>query len=73
MIIVYQGEKETYPKNLVVEYDLIKNKCKDENTYLNHLQELARDHSWNNLLDCKKFAYNNEKDNYPYPTILSVF
>ena len=37
MIIVYQGEKETYPKNLVVEYDLIKNKCKDENTYLNHL------------------------------------
>lgn len=21
----------------------------------------------------KKFAYNNEKDNYPYPTILNVF
>lgn len=73
MIIVYQGEKETHPINLVIEYDLVKSKCKDENSYLKHLQELAKSHSWGNLPDYKKSSYNYIEENYPYPTILNVF
>lgn len=73
MIIVYQGETDTHPINLVVEYDLIKSNCKDENTYLKHLQELAKDHSWDNLPDYKKAIYSYIKENYPYPTILNIF
>lgn len=73
MIIVYQEQVNTSPKNIVIS-DVTKDLFNTEEEYLEHIQIIARNDIWKYLeRDTRVVTYKNNIANLRLPTILNIF